>query len=158
MPKSESLPSLFAPVLFFQEGWERFTLIVLYKRATVSYSLPSLFTKEQQEVFALFQERITISLFHSQKTSNSLEKPKSKFATLKKISWLSLKCTLFHLCSSLRLPEKSVRKSIIFPNISSPDSWYCPAADCLYVSNNAVYSSLLLDPNQHCMYKIHCKH
>ena len=33
--------------LFFKERLERFALIALYKRATVSKSLPSLFTKKQ---------------------------------------------------------------------------------------------------------------
>ena len=43
-----------------------FEPIALYKRATVSNLLPSLFTKEQRERFALFQEQIAISLFCSQ--------------------------------------------------------------------------------------------
>ena len=65
MPKSESLLSLFAPLiflkswrsdlllslfalsLFFKEQQERFAIIALYKKATVSESLPSLITKEQ---------------------------------------------------------------------------------------------------------------
>ena len=52
--------------------------VALYKRATMSGLLPLLFTKEWRERFS----RITIFLFCSQKTSNSLEKPESKFSTL----------------------------------------------------------------------------
>ena len=59
MPKSESLPSLFTPSLFFKEGRQRFTLIALYKRATLSESL-----------------------FRSQETSDSLEKPQVEFPTM----------------------------------------------------------------------------
>ena len=61
MPKSESLPSLFAQLLFFKELlWanhsgcskqksdrERFAPVALYKRATMSDSFRSLMTKDQ---------------------------------------------------------------------------------------------------------------
>ena len=93
MPKSESLPSLFVPLLFFKvrqnsccslqkSDHEQIAPLAIYKRATVSNSIPSLFTKELREQFTLFQERIAILLFRSQKTSDSLEKPKSEFPTL----------------------------------------------------------------------------
>ena len=66
MPKSKSLLSL-----FFEEQPEQFTLVALYTRGTVSKFLPLLATKarprERFASFALLQERITISLFHSQK-------------------------------------------------------------------------------------------
>ena len=55
MSKSESLPLIFAPLLFF---------------------------KEQQERFALEKEQIAILLFWLQKTSDLHEEPKSKFPTL----------------------------------------------------------------------------
>ena len=45
--KSILLLLLFAQSLFFKDRWDRFTLAALYKRATVSKSLPSLFTKER---------------------------------------------------------------------------------------------------------------
>ena len=45
-PKNKSLPSLFAHLLFFKEGLERFAPIALNKRAIVSDSLRSLMTKE----------------------------------------------------------------------------------------------------------------
>ena len=77
MPKSESLQ-----LLFFQERRVWFSLIALYKRSTMSITFPSLFIKELQTRFALFQEGIALSLFCSQKTSDSLEKPKSEFPTL----------------------------------------------------------------------------
>ena len=57
MPKSKSLLSLFAMSLFFKERWEQ---------------------------FALFHKQIAISLFCSQKTSDSLKKPKSEFPTVEK--------------------------------------------------------------------------
>ena len=59
IPKSELLPSLFAPSLFFQNDG--------------SDSLLSLFTKVQWERFALFQERIAILLFHLQKPAIRLK-------------------------------------------------------------------------------------
>ena len=46
-----------APVALFKERREQFTLVALYKRATVSDSLPSLFSKEQREQFALFSKK-----------------------------------------------------------------------------------------------------
>ena len=52
MPKSESLPSLFAHLLFFKERLEQFSPIALYKRATVSDLLRSLMKKEQRDRFA----------------------------------------------------------------------------------------------------------
>ena len=55
MSKSELLPLIFAPLLFF---------------------------KEQQERFALEKEEIAILLFWLQKTSDLHEEPKSKFPTL----------------------------------------------------------------------------
>ena len=48
MPKSKPLKSLFAHLLFFKERLERFAPVALYKRATVSDSLTSLFKKEQK--------------------------------------------------------------------------------------------------------------
>ena len=52
-----------------------------YKRATMSNSLPTLMIKEGHDLFALFPMFIALSLFHSQKTSDSLEKPMSEFPT-----------------------------------------------------------------------------
>ena len=46
MPKSKSIPSVFAHSLFFKQ-LEQFTSIALYKQATESDSLRSLMTKEQ---------------------------------------------------------------------------------------------------------------
>ena len=45
MPKSKSLPSLFAHSLLFKERLERFAPVPLYKRATVSNSLRSKWQK-----------------------------------------------------------------------------------------------------------------
>ena len=59
---------------------ERIAPIALYKRATVSVSLKSLMTKERQERFALFHERIALLLT---KTIDLLKKPMSEFPTLK---------------------------------------------------------------------------
>ena len=75
MSKSKLLPSLFGHSLSFKERLERFAPVVLYKRTTVSDSLWSLMTKERRERFALFQERIALSLT---KTSESLEKQSSQ--------------------------------------------------------------------------------
>ena len=52
------------------------------QRATVSDSLTSLFNKERKSYSLQKNEWIVISLFRSQKTSNLIEKPKSKFPTL----------------------------------------------------------------------------
>ena len=48
MPKEQIAPvALQTQSLFFKDPWDQFPLAALYKRATVSKSLPSLFTKEQ---------------------------------------------------------------------------------------------------------------
>ena len=55
IPKSISLLSLFAQLLFFKEQWEWLFLVTLYKRTTLSESLPSLsllFKKSEHERFA----------------------------------------------------------------------------------------------------------
>ena len=41
---------------------ERIDLFALYKRVTLSDSLPLLITKEQRERFAFFHQRITLSV------------------------------------------------------------------------------------------------
>ena len=46
MPKSASLPSLFAPSLFLKSD-RSYSLLSLYKRVTVNKSLPPLYTKER---------------------------------------------------------------------------------------------------------------
>ena len=103
MPKSKLLKSR---LLFFKEQlWanrsglseqksyhEWFPPVTLYKRATVRNLLPSLFTKERP--WAIRSGRswlksdwsdslffMSRSLFHSQKTIQSLEKPMSEFPT-----------------------------------------------------------------------------
>ena len=78
MPKSELLPSLSAPLLFFKEGQEKFTLVTLYKKVTVSESLPRSLQKSDCDRFALFQQRIAISLFRSQKNKRFALKPKER--------------------------------------------------------------------------------
>ena len=118
MPKSESLPSLFAQSLFFKELQERFALVTLYKRATMRESLPTLFTKERPWAIGSFRswqkrDRSDLffftgeSLFSLQKSSDLLVKPMSEFPTLVwelskshyryapsvKIDWLLTNCT-----------------------------------------------------------------
>ena len=74
MLKSESLPSLFAPLLFFKERWEWFALVNIYKRVTVSNSLLLLFKTERNSDLLIGKDQIAISLFHSQKrTKNQRE-------------------------------------------------------------------------------------
>ena len=68
MPKSESLPVLFALLLFLKSNSEQIATVAFYKRVTVSDSLPLLFTKEPCEREPQFH-----SLAHK-KTSDSLEK------------------------------------------------------------------------------------
>ena len=58
--KSESFPLLFAQPLFFNEGRDRFALVALYKRDTMSKLIPSIFKTERLERFALFHERIAL--------------------------------------------------------------------------------------------------
>ena len=98
MSKSESLPSLFAQLLFFKEWREQIAPVALYKRATISDSLPLLFSKERLAGFTLFHEWIAFSLFHSQKTRNWLEKMKSEFPTLT-TSYLAISLVLDKLNS-----------------------------------------------------------
>ena len=106
MPMSESFPVLFAPSLFFKKRSEKFPQVAHYKkwpwascshrslkRATVSDLLRSLMTKEHP--WAIRSRRSLQKsdrsnslflkselLFCSQKTSELLEKPMSKFPTL----------------------------------------------------------------------------
>ena len=54
----------------------------------MSDSLPPLMAKEQQEPFALVHEKISLSLFCSQKTHDLLEKPMSEFSTLQEPDWV----------------------------------------------------------------------
>ena len=58
--KSESFPLLFAQPLFFKEGRDRFALVALYKRDTMSKLIPWIFKTERLERFALFHERIAL--------------------------------------------------------------------------------------------------
>ena len=53
--------------------------LLIYKRVTMGNSLRVLFKKEQNSKRSFF---LCESLFYSQKTSDLLEKPKSKFPTL----------------------------------------------------------------------------
>ena len=82
MPKSEALPSFFAQWLCFKELWERFALVALYKRVTMSDSLRLLMTKEWREQFTLFHKRINLLLFRSQKRVIHSKKTMSIFQTL----------------------------------------------------------------------------
>ena len=92
MPKSESILTLFAQLLFFKERREQIAPVTFYKRVTLSEWLPSIYkratlsdslrllmTKEQRERFALFTSEL---VFRSQKTSNLPKKPMSKVPTL----------------------------------------------------------------------------
>ena len=72
MPKRESLPLLFALSLFFKKQRKWFPVVALYKRAKVRKSLKS------SGAICSFQEQIAISLFCSQKKSDSL-KTKERF-------------------------------------------------------------------------------
>ena len=54
MPKSKSLTSLLAHLLFFKERLEQLAPVSLYKRATVSNSLRSLITTERRERVTLW--------------------------------------------------------------------------------------------------------
>ena len=67
MPKSESLPSPFAHLLFLKSNLSN---SLPNKRAIVSDSLRLLMTKEQWERFALFHKWIALLLFRSQKRGN----------------------------------------------------------------------------------------
>ena len=108
VPKSKSIPSLFAQWRFFKErpranrseqksDREQFALVALFKRVTVSEPLSPLFSKEWpwaihsgrswqksygSDSLALLHKRIALAYFGSQKTSESLKKPMSKFPTL----------------------------------------------------------------------------
>ena len=76
MPKSSSLCRSLK-----KSDRERIAPLTLFKRATVSDSLPLRMTKEGQEWFALFHKRIVLSLT---KTCDSLKKLMSEFPTLGK--------------------------------------------------------------------------
>ena len=95
MPKSESLPSLFAPSIFFKEPQEPFALVTLHKRATIRELLLSLFTKEQPRAIcsccslqkshgsdSLFSRAIALSLTKNErfarKTKEQIPNPAKK--------------------------------------------------------------------------------
>ena len=63
---------------------EQISFVSLYKRVIVSDSLRLLMTKEWQERFTLFHERIALSLFGSQKMSDLHKNPMSEFPILVK--------------------------------------------------------------------------
>ena len=92
MPKSKSVPSLFAHLLFFKEQLEWFAPVDLYKRANMSDSLRLLMTKVWWERFALFRERITLLLpkneLIAQKTDERIPNhgPKAWNQIFKKVS------------------------------------------------------------------------
>ena len=65
--------------LFLKIDHERIAQVNLIKKTTLSDLLPLLFIKERREGFTFFPSE---SLFPSQKTSKSLEKPMSEFQTL----------------------------------------------------------------------------
>ena len=69
LPMSKLLQSLFTHTLFVKERHVQFAQVAHDKRVTVSNLLTLLFTKEQQEQFALLHQGI----FRSQKISESLE-------------------------------------------------------------------------------------
>ena len=69
------------PLAFLKSNHEQIAPVAHYNRATMRDLLPSLFTKEW---FAIFVERMALLLFCSQKTSDSLKKPKTEFPTLLK--------------------------------------------------------------------------
>ena len=64
---------------FLKIDHERIAQVNLIKKTTLSDLLPLLFIKERREGFTFFPSE---SLFPSQKTSKSLEKPMSEFQTL----------------------------------------------------------------------------
>ena len=100
MPNSKLLQLLFAQSLFFKERRESFFLVALYKRATMSDLLPSIFTKERPwaipscgslqksdgSYLLFFMSDLLFftseSLFRSQKTSDWFEKLNNEFPTL----------------------------------------------------------------------------
>ena len=85
--------SLFALSLTIAHFKERpWALIALYKRATMSDSLPSLFSLQKSDRSDLLFFKST-SLFRSQKTSDSLKKPMSEFPTL-----LNCQCVIIGHC------------------------------------------------------------
>ena len=47
---------LYTPLLFFKEWWEQFAPFAFYKRANMSNSLPTLFTKERPRAIWLLEK------------------------------------------------------------------------------------------------------
>ena len=94
-PKSELLSSLFAHLLVIRERLELLTPVALYQKFHLCDSLRLLISKEQQRVICSHHslkksksvnhsknKPIPLSLFRSQKTSDSLAKQMSEFPTL----------------------------------------------------------------------------
>ena len=76
MPKSEALPSFFAQWLCFKELWERFALVALYKRVTMSDSLRLLNAHDKRVTGAIhtFSQANQLFALSLTKKSDSLEK------------------------------------------------------------------------------------
>ena len=103
MPKTKEqiTPSVFTKrasrtihylTLFKKEQGERFAPPLFTKRASITIHYLTLFTKRARRAFRSIglykKERIAVSLFCSQKTSDLHEKPKSEFLTLKVAKYL----------------------------------------------------------------------
>ena len=149
--KSESLPSLFAQSLFFKERRVWFLLVALDKRA--AGSLPSFFTKEGPWAISprcswqksegsdslFFTSK---SLFCSQKTSDLLEKPMSKFPTL---------CNIIPWCRSFSYHYPSA--TYIWHKSSTTDTSYSTYYCLLHqqtVPNWSTTVSTQISPHRPC--------
>ena len=65
--------------IFFKDWRDRFILVDLWKRSTISESIPLIFQKDWREWFNFFHDRSDLSI---RKTSDSIEKPMIEFPTL----------------------------------------------------------------------------
>ena len=65
--KSESFPLLFAQPLFFKEGRDRFALVALYKRDTMSKLIPSIFKKRNGSDSLFFRIELLFRSFDHKK-------------------------------------------------------------------------------------------
>ena len=79
--KIESLPSSIFDL--FKDRRDQFVLVDLWKRSTMSES-HRIFFEDRLEWFNLFCDRIDLSIFQSQNSIDSIEKPMIKFPTLLK--------------------------------------------------------------------------
>ena len=108
MPKSELLPLLCAPSLFFKERQEQIAPVTIYERATVSESLVSLFTIEWPWANRYFALSLTINERFDQKPKERISNPGNDSPPMQYVVWVEFWFKAFACCLQ-NLPTLLIR-------------------------------------------------